>query len=92
MGGCYYRAIFTGACLCMFALHLSFWVHWEALEATPGARWLRKTAGWLRALPGRRRSVLTVCALPHPRMGRAFGGKGGREGLTGAPVWSDERY
>lgn len=58
----------------LLALHLSFWVHLEVLEVIQGALWLCKTAGWLRALPGRR-SVLTFWYIPHPRMEKAFGGR-----------------
>lgn len=66
----------------LLALHLSFWVHLEVLEVMQGALWLCKTAGWLRALPGRR-SVLTFRSVPHPRMGKAFGGRGERKGSMG---------
>lgn len=54
----------------VFALHLSFWAQFEALEAMQGARWLCKAAGWLRALPGRRRSVLTLCCTSTPKDGK----------------------
>lgn len=54
----------------VFALHLSFWAQFEALEAMQGAHWLCKAAGWLRALPGRRRSVLTFCCISTPKDGK----------------------
>lgn len=75
----------------LLALHLSFWVHLEVLEVMQGALWVCKTAEWLRALPGRK-AVLTFGYIPHPRRGKAFGGRGEREGSMGAPIWPDERY